>query len=83
MQLCLRWLYQKDSGNYEQIINRKNCEGDTPLITACMYKSNAVLKILLEYGGIDLYVMNSKKLTAYQIALNLVNEQALQMLMKY
>jgi hypothetical protein len=39
-----------------------------------MYKSNAVLKILLEYGGIDLYVMNSKKLTAYQIALNLVNE---------
>lgn len=61
MQLCLRWLYQKDSGNYEQIINIKNCEGNTPLITACMYESNAVLKILLEYGGIDLYFMNNKK----------------------
>jgi hypothetical protein len=38
---------------------------------------------MLELGGIDIYVMNSKKLTAYQIALTSFNEECLQLLMKY
>jgi hypothetical protein len=50
---------------------------------ACTYKSNNIIKILLEYGGIDVYIINSKKLTAYQITLSSSNEDGLQMLMKY
>jgi ankyrin repeat protein len=37
---------------------------------ACFYKSNAVIKTLLELGGSDLSIKNIKKLTAYEIALH-------------
>jgi hypothetical protein len=32
-----------------------------------------VIKTLLDFGGIDVYVINAKKLTAYQIALSSCN----------
>lgn len=38
---------------------------------------------MLDYGGCDVYAINTKKLTPYQIALTSFNEEALQMLMKY
>ena len=83
MELCLRWLYQSDPSAYQNTINMKNCDGDTPIIVACLYKSNQIIRTMLDYGGVDIYAMNSKKLTAYQISLNSINEEALQMLMKY
>jgi ankyrin repeat protein len=83
MKLCLRWLYQTNSKEYEQILNQKNCDEDTPLIIACINKSNLVVKTILDFGMADIYSTNSKKLTAYQIALSSSNEEALQMLMKY
>ncbi len=55
------------------MINQKNCDGDTPLIVACLYKSNHIIRTMLDYGGVDIYAMNSKKLTAYQISLNSIN----------
>ena len=73
MELCLRWLYQNDPSAYEHTLNQKNCDGDTPLNIACLYKSNQTLKTMLECGGVDIYSMNRKKLTAYQIAINSIN----------
>jgi ankyrin repeat protein len=83
MNYCLRFLYQSSSKSYEQILNKKNCEGDTPLLVACSNKSNDVIRILFEFGGADIFVLNANKLTAYQIALTSCNEIGLQMLMKY
>lgn len=42
-------------------------------MTACLHKSNSVIKTILEYGGADIYAINSKKLSAYQIALTAGN----------
>ena len=51
----------------------KNCDGDTPIIVACLYKANQIIRTMLDYGGVDIYAMNSKNLTAYQISLNSIN----------
>ena len=45
--------------------------------------SNDSLKILLDYGGIDIHLIDSNKLSAYQIAMSSKNENAVRMLMEY
>lgn len=47
------------------------------------HKSNEVIKVLLDFGGLDIYAMNIKKMTAYEIAEANHNEEGLRMLMKY
>ena len=79
----MRACYQEDPKSYHRVIDSRTIDGDTALIVAFQNKSNQVIRVLLEYGGLDIYAMNNKKMTAYQIALNNENEEGLQLLMKY
>ena len=45
--------------------------------------SNNCLKWLLLAGGIDIHLIDTNKLSAYQMALNAKNEKAVKMLMEY
>lgn len=44
------------------------------MIVGCLYKANDAIRILFEYGGVDIYALNSKKKNAYQIAVDSGNE---------
>ena len=70
LQLCLRACYQEDPKDYQKTVDSRTIDGDTALIIAFQNKSNLAIKVFLEYGGLDIYAMNNKKMTAYQIALN-------------
>jgi ankyrin repeat protein len=52
-------------------------------LIAFQHNSNAVIQKMLELGGVDIYAINLKKATPYQLALNSQNEEGLQLLMKY
>jgi vancomycin resistance protein YoaR len=45
--------------------------------------SNDCLTYLLDAGGIDIHLIDSNKLSAYQIALNSKNNKAVKLLMDY
>lgn len=45
--------------------------------------SNDCLQLLLEVGGIDIHVIDSNKLSAYNLALNSKNETAIKLLLQY
>jgi hypothetical protein len=55
----------------------------TPAMLCSLTGSNDSLKILLDYGGIDIHLIDSNKLSAYQIAMSSKNENAVRMLMEY
>lgn len=69
MDVCLRQSFQRDPKGYLEVVNAKTNEDDTPLLLACQYKSNEVIKLILDYGGVDIAAINSKKQVAYQVAL--------------
>lgn len=52
------------------MINAKTVEGYTPLMVSILYDSKVFLQTLLEYGGLDIFIINSNKLTAYQLAVS-------------
>lgn len=45
--------------------------------------SNQAMQILLHYGGIDIYQIDSKKMTAYEMSLNYNNQEAIRCLIEY
>lgn len=45
--------------------------------------SNKAMQILLYYGGIDIYQIDSKKMTAYEMSLNYNNQEAIRCLIEY
>lgn len=53
------------------------------MLIACQSKSNEVIKMILNYGGADIHLINCRKQSAYQLALSEGNEETLQLLMKY
>ena len=55
----------------------------TGTILCSLTGSNECLKYLLEAGGVDIHLIDSNKLSAYQIALNSKNEKAVKLLMEY
>jgi len=38
---------------------------------------------MLGYGGVDIHLIDSKKMTAYEVAINYNNEKAIKMLMNF
>jgi hypothetical protein len=48
-----------------------------------MENSNLCLELLLKAGGIDIHLIDSNKLSPYQIALNAKNQRAIRLLMDY
>lgn len=42
-------------------------------MVACLFKSNLVMNVILDYGGADIYAINTKKISAYQVAFNTNN----------
>lgn len=50
---------------------------------AVLHESNAFLEQLLEYGGIDIFLVDNNKVTAYQMAISHNNEKAISELVEY
>lgn len=46
-------------------------------------QSDSTLEYLLSMGGVDIHLIDTNKLSAYQMALNCKNEKALKLLMEY
>jgi ankyrin repeat protein len=55
----------------------------TAAMLCALTGSNDCLKVLLEAGGVDIHVIDSNKLSAYQTALNSKNDEAVKMLLQY
>jgi ankyrin repeat protein len=52
------------------MLNSKSIEGYSPLMVAILYDSKDFLQTLLEYGGVDIFLINNNRLTAYQLAVS-------------
>jgi hypothetical protein len=48
-----------------------------------IYQANRTLQLFLRLGGSDLGIMESSKMTAYDLALNYQNDKAIQELIIY
>lgn len=53
----------------------------TPIMLCALNHSNECMGLLLGMGAVDIHLIDANKLSAYQIALNCKNEQALKLLM--
>ena len=69
--------------NYIEFVNEKTVEGYTPIVVAIINRSHRALEVLLSYGGIDIHVIDSSKMTPYEISLNYKNDKAIRLLMSY
>ena len=58
---------------YESWVNAGNRERMTAVMLCTLTASNKCLQSLLAGGGIDIHLIDSNKLSAYQIALNSKN----------
>ena len=65
------------------LINAKTCEGYTPLMVSVIYGSHDFLKSMLEFGGVDIFLVDLNRVTAYQMAVSSQNEYAITKLMDY
>ena len=83
LENCLKTTFQENPKFYHKMLESKTIDEDTPLLIAFQFKSNKIIKLLLDLGGVDIYAMNIKKETAYQIAETNSNREGLQLLMKY
>lgn len=52
-------------------------------MVAVIYKSHALLKSMLEFGGVDIFLVDSNRVTAYQMAISSQNEYATKKLVDY
>ena len=52
-------------------------------MVAIVNRSHKALEVLLNYGGIDIHVIDSNKMTPYEVALNYKNDTAIRLLMSY
>lgn len=69
----LKSMFKVYPDEYEILLNAKSREGMTACMQAVMIFSHEVLAVFLEYGGVDLYEIDSNKMTAYQLAFNAKN----------
>ncbi len=68
MSYILKDKYRLDHDNYSTMTNAKTIEGYTPLMVSILYDSRNFITEFLSYGGIDIFIINNNKLTAYQLA---------------
>ena len=52
-------------------------------MVAIINESNDALSTILKYGAVDIGATDCKRMTAYELAINYKNEQAIRVLMNY
>lgn len=83
VEYLLKTYYLYFPAEYDWWVNLGSRERMTPAMLCSLCGSNDALKVLLDYGGVDIHLIDSNKLSAYQISLNAKNEAAIKMLMDY
>lgn len=83
LEYLLREKYQHDQEEYLAMLNAKSIEGYSPLMVAILYDAKDFMQTLLEYGGVDIFLINNNRLTAYQLAVSNKNEHAIKLLVEY
>jgi hypothetical protein len=66
--------YSEDQQEYFRLINLKTIEGYTPLIISIINFSHDAMELFLGYGGVDISLIEAKKMDAYEIAVNYENQ---------
>lgn len=62
---ALKKQYQEISDEYRQLVNMKTVEGYTPIMVAIMNKAHKALETLLNFGGVDVHIIDAHKMTSY------------------
>ena len=50
---------------------------------AILHDSNLFIEEVLDYGGVDIFLVDNNKITAYQMAISQKNEVAIRKLVEY
>ncbi len=73
IEYILKEIYHQFPDEFQKYISFKTNEGLTPAMISIINESNGALSLLLKYGAIDLSVMDNKRMTAYELAINYKN----------